>query len=279
MEPWEEELSYWVDWMEAQRRQLSIWYGRLEGLLARHWPEATRTLPLKSMVLLRCLSKYGSPASLSSASGAKDQLHRWGRGKLSPEKLERLLSDAGGSVGVRAGKFEEHRIRQYADQALGCHREIKQCKRALKKLCGDHEVIQRQSEVVGIVTASVLWSYLGDPRQYDCGGAYRKAMGLNLTERSSGKWEGRLKISKRGWSEARRWLYYSALRWVKDPRVNAWYEAKKQRGSGDGIEAMRGLIGVMRKLALTLYQVGQGKAFDAGLIFPGVIQSTVHPAR
>jgi len=122
---------------------------------------------------------------------------------------------------------------------------------------------------VGFVTACVLWSHLGDPRQYDSGAAYRKAMGLNLKERSSGKWHGRVKISKRGSSQVRRWLYFSALRWVKRPEVKGWYEAKKARREGDRTEAMRGLVGVMRKLALALYQVGAGKRFDAGLLFPG----------
>jgi hypothetical protein len=37
-------------------------------------------------------------------------------------------------------------------------------------------------------------------------------MGLNLAERSSGKWQGKLKISKRGSSKVRRWLYMAALR-------------------------------------------------------------------
>lgn len=35
-----------VDWMDAQRRQYAMWLGRLEGLLSRHWPEATRWMEL-----------------------------------------------------------------------------------------------------------------------------------------------------------------------------------------------------------------------------------------
>lgn len=40
----DEEMAYWVDWMDAQRRQAAMWLGRLKALLARHWPEATRWL-------------------------------------------------------------------------------------------------------------------------------------------------------------------------------------------------------------------------------------------
>ncbi len=58
---WEQELAYWVEWMVAHRQMLTIWQGRLEGLLARHWPEATQVLKLSSATLLRVLKHYGSP--------------------------------------------------------------------------------------------------------------------------------------------------------------------------------------------------------------------------
>ncbi len=52
--------------------------------------------------------------------------------------------------------------------------------------------------------------------------------------------------------------------------MKRWYEAKKGKKSDDPLEAMRALVGVMRKLALALYQVGaSGQEFDAWLLFPG----------
>ncbi len=60
-----------------------------------------------------------------------------------------------------------------------------------------HVVLQAQGKVVGVPTACVLWTSTGDPRKYHAAAAYRKAMGLNLVERSSGKYKGRLRISKR----------------------------------------------------------------------------------
>ena len=96
-------------------------------------------------------------------------------------------------------------------------------------------------------------------------------MGLNLTEFSSRKWQGKLKISKRGHSQVRRWLYFSALRWIQAEPVKSWYENKKSKKSGqDDDQVMRAIIGVMRKLALALYQVGaHGATFEPQLLFPG----------
>ena len=85
-------------------------------------------------------------------------------------------------------------------------------------------------------------------------------MGLNLAERSSGRWQGKLKISKRGSALARRWLYLAALRWLRDEPVRSWYLRQKEQRRG---EAKPAVVGVMRKLALALYQVGgRGAAFE-----------------
>src|SRR5262245_55443626 len=40
----EQALARWVDWMDAQRQIGVMWLGRLEALLARHGPEATRIM-------------------------------------------------------------------------------------------------------------------------------------------------------------------------------------------------------------------------------------------
>src|SRR5262249_57322339 len=102
----------------------------------------------------------------------------------------------------------------------------------LRQLAPTHPTIQAMGEVVGLVTACVLWVELGNPQDYHCGPAYRKAMGLNLKERSSGRWQGQLKIAKRGPSAVRRWLYLAALRWVRHEPVRGWYLRQKAQRRG-----------------------------------------------
>jgi hypothetical protein len=74
----EQELAYQVEWMDAQRRQMMLWCGRVEALLSRHWPEATRILPLGSGTMLQCLAKYGGPRGLAAAPKALAEVQRWG---------------------------------------------------------------------------------------------------------------------------------------------------------------------------------------------------------
>jgi len=250
---WEQELAFWVEWMVAQRQALTIWQGRLEGLVARHWPEATPVLKLSSVTLLRALKQYGSPQALAADPDAAQQLARWGGRFLEPKKVKQLLAGAGSSVGVRAGEWQQRQIRDYARQALATRAEGQHAERQLRRLAAGHVVLQAQGKVVGVPTACVFWTSTGDPRKYHAAAAYRKAMGLNLVERSSGKYEGRLRLSKRGSARTRQWLYFAVLRLVQQCGVRPWYEAKKARNEDD---ARRAVVAVMRKLAVALYHVG-----------------------
>ena len=186
---------------------------------------------------------------------------------LKGRKIESVLESAAATVGVRQNARDIQRIRQYAAMGLAAYRERQKARRKLKALAKDNGVIQQQAKAVGAATACVLWVALGNPENYHCGEAYRKGMGLNLKERSSGKHKGKLKITKRGPSMVRRWLYFAAMRLSQDPDVRRWYEAKKAKDQDRGTGA---LIGVARKLALALYSVGvYDEPFEAWRLFPG----------
>jgi transposase len=267
---WEQELAYWVEWMDAQTHILATWQGRIEALLSRHWPEATRVLKVSSATLLRVLEAYGGPATLAADAAAAARVQGWGGRFLDAEKVRRLVECARATAGVRQGAWDRRRLQDYARQALQARREVRRAQARLRQLAAGQAILQAQGKVVGVPTACVLWSCVGDPRNYSCGAAYRKAMGLNLTERSSGTYQGKLKISKRGHPRARKWLYFAALRLVKQEAVALWYRAKKDPA---GRDAKRVVVGVMRKLVLALYQVAvAGVAFEAGRLFPGCRQ-------
>ena len=258
-------LALEVDWWDAQRRQGTMWQGRLEGLLARHWPEATGWLKLSSLTLLRILETYGGPQGLSDDPQAAKRVAGWGRHYLAAEKIHGLLVSARETVGVRQRAVDLRRMQQYAAAALAARREVLQARRRLEELARGNPTLQAQARVVGVATACVLWVYLGDPRGYFCAAAYVKAMGLNLTEYSSGKYQGQLRISKRGASPVRRWMYLAALRWISRGPVKRWYLRKRRR---DEKAAKRAVTGVMRKLAKGLHRVGTtGEAFQPGLLF------------
>lgn len=262
-----QERRHWVQRLEAAQGTMQVWTGRLEGLLARHWPEVTQVLQLNSVSLLKTLAHYGGPEELAEDSEAGVRLAGWGRSLLTPEKIQALLKTAEETVGIPQGKYDREWVRECAQQILDARRTKQQGKRELKRLGAGNEVLSRLGAAVGYATASVLWAYLGNPQDYHSGAAYRKAMGLNLKERSSGKWIGQLRITKRGPGAVRRWMYLASMRLLKKKRVRDWFETKKKR---DGDRGGKALIGVMRKLSMALYRVAIDKvAFDARKLFPG----------
>jgi transposase len=262
---WEQELTACVSWLTAQRRIAALWLGRLEGLLARHWPEVTRQLKVSSGTLLRALARYGGPAGLAADGEAAGRLQRWGRQRLAADRVAQVVASARATQGVRLGAVEQQSVQRYAAQALAARRELRRSLRRLRALGGSHPVLQAQARVVGMPTACVLWVGVGDPRRYSSGAAYRKAMGLNLTEHSSGTYQGQLRISKRGSPRVRQWLYLAVLRLIRRQGVADWYRARRAQGK---VAARKALIGVMRKLALALYRVGvDGVAFEASKVF------------
>jgi transposase len=273
----DQELRYWVEHMDIQQRIAMLWLGRLEALLARHWPEATRFLELSSGTLLQILVEYGGPAALAADAQAAKRIKGWGGPFLKSEKIERFLQVSASSVGVRQTAVDRRRIEECAQAALSAKHEVQKASQRLENLAQNHAIIPRHATIVGWATACVLWVYLGNPSKYHCAEAYRKAMGLNLKERSSGRHQGLLKITKRGPGAVRRWLYFAAMRLVQKPDVVEWYGVKKgQRPNG----GKRALIAVMRKLVLGLYVVGVGaEPFDARRLFSPTVKHSRRGAQ
>ncbi len=264
----EQQMHYWVDQLDAAHRLQQVWIGRLESRLVRHWPEVCVVLKLSSPTLLKALKQWASPTALAGDPQAAARLRRFSHAMLEDQTIDRLINEARQSVGVAMGRWEQRRMREDAQAALSAHRQKRAASKRLRELGSGHELLPALGEVVGLPSACVLWVSLGDPRRYGSGAAYRKAMGLNLAERSSGMHQGELHISKRGKSLPRRFLYFAALRYASKEPVRQWYLRKKQR---DQQEGMRGIVAIMRKLPLALWTVAQGERFDPLRLFKSVV--------
>jgi transposase len=186
---------------------------------------------------------------------------------LRAAKIAAVIESARTTIGVRMQPSNIALLQSCAEQALRARHEIREAKKKLEALSKADNVIQSMAKVVGTTTACVLRVTVGDPQDFHCGEAYRKAMGLNLKEYSSGKHQGKLRITKRGPALARRWLFFAALRIVQKSPVRRWYEVKKAKDQDRGIGAV---VAVMRKLCLALYSVAvRGEAFSLDRLFPG----------
>jgi len=263
--PAERELKAAVASMDVYQVQHLRLIHMLESWLARYWPEVTCLLELKSATLLALLGRVGGPADVAANPDAARKLmtgisHRL----MSAEKIERVLQSASATVGLVPLPEERSALMTIATEAHRCLRACKQAKQRLVELAagGASEVM---APAVGQATAAVLLTEIGDPRSYPSARAYLKAYGLNLKEKSSGKYQGRLRITKMGSGRARQYLWLAVFRWrQKDPIVQAWYAAKVQR---DGGSKARAAVALMRKLVKALFHVARGAPMNTQKLF------------
>lgn len=249
-------------YQDQQQRNLN----RLEALLSRHWPEATRVMELKRVSLLCILAEYGDPTTIAARSEEAQQLMRHnGRGLLNSERIEAVLKSARDSLGGPCTDGERHLLQVLAKELLRIHRQIKAIEAQIDREVQTDTLLTSLAAVTGKTTAVVLEAALGSPLDYPNPGSYLKAMGLNLKERSSGKHKGQLKITKRGPGIVRKYHYFTALRWLyQDPLIARWYRNKVHR---DGDHKGKAIVAVMRKLARALWYVARGEVFDSRKLF------------
>jgi transposase len=239
---------------------------RLEAHLSRHWPESLSILGLDTATLPALISTYGDPASVAAdPHGAEALMRRSGGPGLREEKIQALLASARHSLGVPCLAEEHELLRWLAADLLEARKQVHQIEREIERHVDHTPALTGMAAVIGKVSAAVLLAAVGAPQDYPDAGSYTKAIGLNLKERSSGKHQGQLKITKRGPSLARFYLYFAALRLIaRDPLVKRWYERKTNR---PGALKNKTVIALMRKLSKALWYIARGSSFDAEKLF------------
>lgn len=243
--------------------------GRLEARLGEYWPEISCGWDPVSATMLGVLKEFGGPREVANRSGEVAQrMKEIGGPFLSESRIQQVMDWAKSTVARPMLKEERTLLEQLADDTDRIRRQQAQLKRKLGRMIHKKktfEEIRMLSEEVGNATAAVFRVHVGDFREYRSPQALLKGFGLNLKEKSSGESQGRLSITKRGSSSARRFLYLATLRKIKrDPVFEAWHEQKVQR---DGEVKLKSIIALMRKYVQGLWHVSRGREFDSRKLF------------
>jgi transposase len=246
-------------------------YGRLEALLARYWPEFEHVIGVRqSRSWMSLLSRYPGPEAVAqSEEDAKASMRAAAKGSLSRDRIEEVIGVSRGSLGVPMTNDERVLLGDLVDEIQRLRRKVDDIDEQLAAYVESDRVMKLMSGVAGPAATVALMAYVGTPDQYASASAYEKACGLNLKVRSSGKDEGRLRITKRGPPRVRQLLYLAALRCCQsNETVRAWYQ---QRGGYKANVKMKAVVAVMRKLVRALWSMGHDrehpKAFDSHLLF------------
>ncbi len=234
--------------------------------MSRHWPESAA--PLGSRLgdaVCADWSLRRHEAIKNDAQGAEALMRRVGGAELSEEKIQALLASAHRSVGVPCLAAERELLQWLAAEMSETRKQVHGSSGRLSAVSIAGAMLMSMGAVIGKVSAAVLVAALGSPQDYPDAASYIKAIGLNLKERSSGKHKGQLKITKRGPSVARFYLYFAALRLIAhDPVVKRWFVHKTNR---PGALKNKTVVELMRKLAKALWHIARGATFEAKRLF------------
>ncbi len=255
-----------VDLRRHEESALERCFGRLEALLARHWPELGRWMNVREHKTgLRLLAELGSPVRVAMRAGdARALLSKSSRGQFGDELIEAVIGSARTTLGVPMYGEHIRLVEMIAKQALDARERSDALDAELATFAEHDTTYAALASWMGGYTGAVVVT-MCDLEHYTNAAQLEKGCGLNLREKSSGETRGQLAITKRGPSLVRRVLFMFALRMIqKSPTVNAWYT--RRRGYTE-TSKMRAVVAVMRKLARAAFHVARGASFDETKLF------------
>jgi transposase len=245
------ELRNLVNERERCQNQRTQVINQLHQSVDRLFPEiATEFSGIRIKTCQRLLGKYPDPKELAEVPLGKltKMLRKWSRGSLGEEKAQRLIALAGRSVGVKeaASTIAEEvkrligQLEWIENDSSKLKAQINQC---LERTPGAAMLLSVPS--FGPITVAAILANTGNLAEYEHPEEALKLAGLNLFEISSGKHKGRLRISKRGRAQLRKFLFMAGLRAARrDSPFRQYYQRLLDRG----VEKTAALVALMRKL-------------------------------
>uniref|UniRef100_UPI004037E590 IS110 family transposase n=1 Tax=Alicyclobacillus tolerans TaxID=90970 RepID=UPI004037E590 len=247
-------------------RDMTRTKNRIYGWLDVYFPEYLRVFKdpfcRRSLATLR---QMPTPTDVKELS-AQEVVQKWEEDKMVRPGGARGLSKAavllraarhsvGSCIALEEAKWElERLVKDYERQ----QEERQEVEDRIKGLL--HEVPQaRLLETTGLppLVRAVLLACAGDLGQLEHGNQLLRMAGMNLAEKSSGKYKGKIKLSKRGNPLLRKYLYLAVLYLVGNtPVFRMWHEHNVQVKR---MSKMGSLIKLIGKLARILVAMARKK--------------------
>jgi len=249
---------------------------RLNNARERHVGEQTALLnPLQQLVFLifpefktvlknmkgktaqYILKRYGTSERIGTLSeeALGEEMRKRSMGKFGIKEAESLIGLARETVGIKeglAGIFMD--IRHILMQLEAEVRFLSEIEAEMGVTLERIPCSARLLSIKGLGTVSVagLIGEVGDFSKFSTQSEIMKLAGLDLYEISSGRRKGQRRISKRGRSLLRKILFYAAIQMIRKNGIMYDYYA---RLTGRGMERMRALIAVSRKLLRIIHAI------------------------
>lgn len=231
---------------------------QLQQLVFIIFPEFKTVLKnMKGKTAQYILNRYTSPERIGTLSKETlgEEMRKRSRGRFGIRDAESLIALARETVGIKeglAGLFMD--IRHILTQLEGEARFISEIETemgsTLERIPCSGKLLSIKG--LGIVSVAGLIGEVGDFSKFSTQSEIMKLAGLDLYEISSGRRRGQRRISKRGRSLIRKILFYAAIQMIRKNGIMYDYYT---RLTGRGMERMRALVAVSRKLLRIIHAI------------------------
>jgi transposase len=243
---------------ERHVREQTAFLNQLQQLVFLIFPEFKTVLKnMKGKTAQYILKRYSTPKRIGTLSkeALGEEMRKRSMGKFGIKEAESLINLARETVGIKEGLdgiFMD--IRHILQQLEAEGRFISEIEAEMGVILERIPYSARLLSIKGLGTVSVagLIGEVGDFSKFSTQSEIMKLAGLDLYEISSGKRKGQRRISKRGRSLLRKILFYAAIQMIRKNGIMYEYYAKL---TGRGMERMRALIAVSRKLLRIIHAI------------------------
>jgi len=187
-------------------------------------------------------------------------------------RAELLISLAKSSVGatqaLHAYKLHLGQLLEEYDLA---QRQLEQIEHELRLILERIPYAQKLLEIQGIYVTNLagVLGEAGDLSRYAHGNALLRHAGLNLAEASSGKWRGKMVLSKRGRPRLRHFLYLMTMSMVMtNPEIRASHRYNVEVKKMKKMKSIMKLIGKVARMLVALAK--SSIAYEPIKVFPQV---------
>jgi transposase len=231
---------------------------QLQQLVFIIFPEFKTVLKnMKGKTAQHILKRYTTPERIGTLSkeALGEEMRKRSMGKFGIKDAESLIALARETVGIKeglAGLFMD--IRHILTQLEAEARFISEIEAEMGATLERIPCSVKLLSIKGLGTVSVagLIGEVGDFSKFSTQSEIMKLAGLDLYEISSGRRKGQRRISKRGRSLLRKILFYAAIQMIRKNGIMYDYYT---RLTGKGMEKMRALIAVSRKLLRIIHAI------------------------
>jgi transposase len=214
------------------------------------------------------LRHHSTPKKVVTA-GVEGLMRTWRQEMKRPslKKAERLVKAASESIGRTAGsEVAEAALQNILTQYELIDRQKQETEMLMQELLLKVPNASKLMDIkgIGMVTAAVIVSEIGDIRRFRDPRQIQKMAGLNLRENSSGKHKGKTTISKRGRKRLREGLFRAMITMLATNQEFRAFHRRNLTRENNPLTKMESVIALCGKLIRVIFAIlTKGNDYDA----------------